>query len=497
MALDSFDLVLPDGRRVPVRDELTLGRGPENGLELADPSVSRHHARITVDRDGARVEDTGSSAGTWVDGNRVAGATRIGDGARVRLGNTQLVVERHRQESAEGRTAFSPIGASAALPAVTPGPRLRSGYALKRLDASEGNRRWVLKDLRDGRFVRLSDTDARLVSLLNGQRTFGDLAVEAEQMAGSDGPIRLASLVADLGDKGMLSGVEGADTKAPVRGWRRVLVPKQRTWSGAGSFFHRLYEAGGSVLFNREAYIAYGVVAVAGLIAFVYLVAGRYGTPFVVANKVGLGGLVFLLGRLAIAAVHEMAHALTMENFGRRVGNAGVKIVLIFPYVFVDTSDAWFESRRRRIAVTAAGPVSDFVLGGFFALCALVLPAGALRDIFFQLAFAAYVGGIFNLNPFLQRDGYQILVDVLRQPQLRARANEQLKRRLAGQRGTESPLLARYSEIRIAWLALAAMFSVAMSLRRARPAGGRVDGDGRPLGGVLRPGGAGATAGPD
>jgi putative peptide zinc metalloprotease protein len=153
---------------------------------------------------------------------------------------------------------------------------------------------------------------------------------------------------------------------------------------------------------------------------------------------------VFLVGRFAIAAVHETAHGLTMEHFGRRVRTAGLKVVLIFPYVFVDTSDSWFESRGHRIAVSAAGPASDFTLGGTFSLCALLLPAGVLRDIFFQLALGAYIGGVFNLNPFVQRDGYHMLVDYLREPRLR---------------GGE-----RYAAARVVWLALAGMFSVAMSL---------------------------------
>jgi putative peptide zinc metalloprotease protein len=242
------------------------------------------------------------------------------------------------------------------------------------------------------------------------------------------------------------------------------MVAREWTWDGAGAFFGRIYGSGGHMLFTPWALSALAAVAFTGVLAFAYLVVGRYGTPFVVAKKIGLGGLVFLVGRLAVASVHETAHALTMERFGRRVGTAGVKLVLIFPYAFVDTSDAWFEPRKRRIAVSAAGPVSDFSLGGLFALCALVLHAGALRDVLFQLALAAYVGGVFNLNPFLTRDGYQILVDVLRQPQLRARANEQLRRRLAGEARAEHPILARYSAFRVAWLALAAMFSVGMSL---------------------------------
>jgi putative peptide zinc metalloprotease protein len=155
-----------------------------------------------------------------------------------------------------------------------------------------------------------------------------------------------------------------------------------------------------------------------------------------------------------------------MAAFGRRVRRAGIKLVLIFPYAFVDTSEAWFEPRGRRIAISAAGPVSDLSLGALFSLCCLALPAGTIRDIFFQLAFAAYLGAFFNLNPFSNRDGYQILVDLLREEGLRRRAREQLFMRLSGHRVPgESRLLVAYGFAGVVWTALAACFAVGMSLR--------------------------------
>ena len=90
--------------------------------------------------------------------------------------------------------------------------------------------------------------------------------------------------------------------------------------------------------------------------------------------------------------------------------------------------------------------MSDFSLGAIFSLCCLALPGGTVRDIFFQLAFAGYVGAFFNLNPFIERDGYHMLVDWLREPGLRRRAREQFARRLSGRgRSSDSPVLARYS----------------------------------------------------
>jgi len=168
-----------------------------------------------------------------------------------------------------------------------------------------------------------------------------------------------------------------------------------------------------------------------------------------------------------VVAVHETAHGMTMASFGRRVERAGLKLLFIFPYAFVDTSEAWFEPRRRRIAISAAGPVSDFSLGAIFSICCLLLADGTVRDIFFQLAFAAYVGAFFNLNPFIDRDGYHILVDVLKEPGLRRRAKEQFARRVSsGARAeTDSPVLARYSLFGLGWSFLAAFFAIGMSLR--------------------------------
>jgi putative peptide zinc metalloprotease protein len=391
------------------------------------------HARISLGGNGggARIEDAGSSAGTLVDGVAISSATALHDGARLQLGAQELRVERRRDTAEAGRTIVVRPGASLVVPAMGPPgvaaaatsfgmrPRVRSGYALKRLDASEGAKRWILKDLNSNRFLRLSDNDAGLFELLDGTHSLADLIGVAEQRFGAAGAPRLARLLADLGERGYLAGVQ------------RVFSPREKVFSGVGPWFDRLYRRGGWVLFTKPALIAIAALIVAGLGAFAYLVVGRYGTPFVVAKRVGLGALIFLLGRFAVVAVHETAHGLTMASYGRRIQRAGLKLVAIFPYAFVDTSEAWFEPRRRRIAISAAGPVSDFSLGGLFSiLCVLV--HGTTRDVFFQLAFAGYVGAFFNLNPFIDRDGYHFLVDYLREPGLRKRAKDQFNRRLSG-----------------------------------------------------------------
>jgi hypothetical protein len=71
---------------------LTIGRGPDNDLVLADGRVSRHHARVTGRRGTLVYTDLGSTNGSRVNGAPV-GELVLGAGDRIELGDTVLIVE--------------------------------------------------------------------------------------------------------------------------------------------------------------------------------------------------------------------------------------------------------------------------------------------------------------------------------------------------------------------------------------------------------------------
>lgn len=73
------------------RPELLIGRSQRAEASFEDDGVSRTHARIR--RDGAEytVEDLGSRNGTFVNGLRVKGPTRVADGDKIQLGRSTIL----------------------------------------------------------------------------------------------------------------------------------------------------------------------------------------------------------------------------------------------------------------------------------------------------------------------------------------------------------------------------------------------------------------------
>jgi len=464
---------------VPLDRPLALGRAPASDLVLDDPSVSRAHAEIVVGEDGLMLQDVGSSYGTFVDGRQLTGPVALTNGMHIELGDCRLEVAERVDRAAAGMTMSVPAGMSVIVeqPSVRRArlrgqqnrkPRLRSGWSLKRLEESEavGGARFVLKDHRSAVMVRLATGEAEMAQLLDGDHDLVSLLGEASARWGADGPARLARLLAELADKGMLSGVDADDALASSLPWlARLIRPRERELPGVPRAMAAVYRRGGWVLFTSAALAVMAVVALGGLVAFAALIIGRYGTPFVVARRVGLGALVFVVARFALVVCHELAHGLIAESFGRPISRAGIKVALVFPYVFVDTTDAWFESRHRRMMISLAGPASDVLLGGAFALACLATAPGGVRDILFQVAFGGYVGALFNLNPLMERDGYHVLVDLLSEPGLRRRATRHLHEVLSGHGPPDSRRLLLYAVASLVWSVLTVAFAVVLSLR--------------------------------
>jgi hypothetical protein len=70
----------------------TVGRAPDNDVVLADSYVSRRHCAVLVHADQhCELHDTASKNGTFLNGQRLSGPTRLNPGDEIRLCDRQLI----------------------------------------------------------------------------------------------------------------------------------------------------------------------------------------------------------------------------------------------------------------------------------------------------------------------------------------------------------------------------------------------------------------------
>jgi hypothetical protein len=84
--------VMVNGVRHPLNAPgMVVGRGTDADLRINDPSISRRHVELRLDRDRVSAHDLGSTNGMLVDGQRVQQAA-LHDGSAIRIGHTLLTL---------------------------------------------------------------------------------------------------------------------------------------------------------------------------------------------------------------------------------------------------------------------------------------------------------------------------------------------------------------------------------------------------------------------
>ena len=111
-------------------DQINIGRESSNEITINDAEISRRHARLTFQGGKYVLEDLGSTNGTFVNGQRLAGPRVLKAGEVVSFGE-QIVLVFEVVTSDPGATMVSPR-AAAAVPSVpkpdSPPPPPPSNY---------------------------------------------------------------------------------------------------------------------------------------------------------------------------------------------------------------------------------------------------------------------------------------------------------------------------------------------------------------------------------
>jgi putative peptide zinc metalloprotease protein len=274
---------------------------------------------------------------------------------------------------------------------------------------------------------------------LDGTRTLEDLCVDFEDRFKVLAPQIVAEAVDGLERAGFaelpvlrpdvraIFDGHGARWSRLVRGIKRVFE-WEMVWSGVDPLLTRLYDGGIHLLFTRPAQIAIAVTALLGLLAFI-LSLGR--VEAMISDLARAHILIALLPLFVLTvALHELGHGFTAKAHGREIQRIGFGWDWFVPIVFVDTSDMWTAGRWPRVAVNVAGVYVNIVLGSLAAIAAWLGPPAPAAEILLLFAAISYGLALINLNPWLDHDGYYVLIDLLDRPDLQRESFEWIRRDL-------------------------------------------------------------------
>ncbi|GAA4649433.1 HlyD family efflux transporter periplasmic adaptor subunit [Kistimonas scapharcae] len=294
----------------------------------------------------------------------------------------------------------------------------------------DGSPIWLLHDPLSNRFFRLGETEVDILSCLDGS--------DAETVA-QKATVRSGHTVSS----------EDVETVfAFLRNNHLVEADSaQHTWferqlSQKPAFFQKLLKTYLFVriplvrpdcfltrtlswvrwLGSRYVLMALTVCAVVGLI-----MVGRQFDQFLTTfqhffNVQGLAAYGLTL--FVIKLLHELGHAWVAKAKGCRVPVMGVALLVGWPVLYTDTSDAWRVTRRKdRLAIGAAGVAVELGVAAVALLAWSLTPEGVWRSIFFLLATTTWLLSVLvNFNPLMRFDGYYLISDTLRVPNLESRS---------------------------------------------------------------------------
>jgi putative peptide zinc metalloprotease protein len=315
-------------------------------------------------------------------------------------------------------------------PQMNPIPRLKFRTDLLASEHTEAGRptMTVIEDPVSRKYFRLTPYEFHFLAALDGKASL-DEAIRKQKALGRHYPPDYAqSLVNRASEMGLLLG-SGHSTANFIKQKKLSIESAKKLRRVAGVYFlfipvwnpDRFLGATVWVfkaLCNRWTGAAAAALSVGAL--WILLTAGPMLDPTAIFSLTP-GTVLYLWVTIALAKlVHEFAHAYSAKSLGLHVPEMGVAFLIFFPCLYCNTTDAWrLADRKERMAISAAGIIAEALL----AMCATYLwyftRSGIVNSLAAYLMTVSLASTIlFNGNPLLKFDGYFILTDLLRIPNL-------------------------------------------------------------------------------
>lgn len=281
----------------------------------------------------------------------------------------------------------------------------------------------TLKDPTRNQYLQLNDENWYLWQLLNGQMTIQEITQQFSKHYNRFDPQTVMNTINMFIDNGFAKAdVMQSDTSVANKNKASKTLTDRFQWmyslKNPDSKFTKLYKYFGFLFFPIPILIFITAIIIAGMIIYPRLVDDTFQAIHQKTNiYLTLIWIVFLC--VTIRLINPLAKALTVKYFGHSVPHFAIGLRFFLPIAFVDTSDLWASSRLQRCMTQASGIIATLLIASLLTLFVYFYPTSVFAFLASMCALVLYFLTLRSLDPLLDSDGYQALVNALDAPNLR------------------------------------------------------------------------------
>jgi putative peptide zinc metalloprotease protein len=320
---------------------------------------------------------------------------------------------------------------------MTPQPKFRQDLTVSEHPERDGSKTIVLKDPVSAKYFRLSVFEYQFLKTLDGTRSFEE-ALETFNGSGHYcTPEEGQMILQKAAQFGLILGtkVGTAQYQMQLRE-RHEAAMKLKRFSSVYFLFIPIVNP--DKFLERTVWLfrlfankwTIGAVALLTPGALYLLISGISKMQHEYLFFFNWENLLYLWITIALTKLfHEFSHAYTAKSFGLHVPQMGIAFLIFFPCLYCNTTDAWqLADRRQRIVISGAGIIAETGLAVAATYIWYFSKPGMINSLAFYLMAVSFVSTVFfNGNPLMKFDGYFMLTDYLRIPNLMPKSLGYLK----------------------------------------------------------------------
>lgn len=135
------------------------------------------------------------------------------------------------------------------------------------------------------------------------------------------------------------------------------------------------------------------------------------------------GMLLYMVAFSVCKLFHELGHAWRCRHYGIPVPTLGIAFLVFWPVLYTDTTLSWSLPGKKRMQIALAGIWAETYVTIIAALIWCNTTSVTLLSITYLVISVNWIASLLiNVSPFMRFDGYYILADFLRMPNLQPRA---------------------------------------------------------------------------